>query len=588
MQRQAFPQASEGVLRWGIPLLVVVGLATLVTDYGFRLSSAMETYVQTGQAAVAWAFLGTFLLRLLRSRHYWAFLKRHVVQAILMVLLLVDLVAFHTAFGQQGLGNLLHVVDIKRITVLYVAFIQGFLVVMALLEAAYYSRSLVAWQIKPAQTLVLSFVALIAMGCLLLLLPEATTTPGSLSVLQALFTATSAVCVTGLIVVDTATAFTALGQGIILVLFQLGGLGIITFATVIGMMVRGSLGIREKVFLQDFVTSRQFGEISATVRRIVLLTLWLEALGACSLYLSWGQSIPDVKARVWHAVFHAVSAFCNAGFSTFSDSLARPDTAMHAGVNITVMVLIVLGGLGFAVLWEGWQRLLDTVIGRPRRLSVQLRLVCLTTALLIVAGAGLFAWLEADGVLAGHGGGERLLGALFQSITARTAGFNTLPIDTLAAPTTVLLIILMLVGASPGSTGGGIKTTTIAVLLMTTVATIRGKARVEAFRRTIPWTNINQAYATFFFTIAFITAAMFILCMTEAQPFLDIFFEEVSAFATVGLSRGITPLLSNAGKLVVIVSMFVGRVGSLTLGVALARQVSTTAYEYPPEAVTVG
>jgi trk system potassium uptake protein TrkH len=176
---------------------------------------------------------------------------------------------------------------------------------------------------------------------------------------------------------------------------------------------------------------------------------------------------------------------------------------------------------------------------------------------------------------------------LFQAVTARTAGFNTLPIDELTVPAVELLILLMVIGASPGSTGGGMKTTTVAVLFLTTLATLRGKARVEAFRRTLPWTVINQAYATFFFSIAVMTLSFFILTVTETHSFLDLFFEEVSAFATVGLSRGITSSLSATGKVVIIMSMFVGRVGSLTFGVALAHQVSTTAYEYPTEAVMV-
>jgi Trk-type K+ transport system membrane component len=205
-----------------------------------------------------------------------------------------------------------------------------------------------------------------------------------------------------------------------------------------------------------------------------------------------------------------------------------------------------------------------------------------------VVGAAGFALLEMHGVLAGRSVGERLLGALFQSVTARTAGFNTLAMGTLTVSTVCWMILLMFIGASPGSTGGGIKTTTAAVLLLTTVSTMRGKARVEAFRRTIPWSVINQAYATFFFSIAVITTSLFILTLTESHNFLDLFFEEVSAFATVGLSRGMTPSLSVPGKVVVIISMFVGRVGSLTLAVALARQVSTTAYEYPTEAVMVG
>ena len=504
-----------------------------------------------------------------------------------IALVLLDVLIFHTLVGRRWLGFLADLVDIKRLTVLYIVCIQGALVLFGLLEGASVSRRVVVWHIRPAQTLVLSFVLLILVGTGLLMLPNATTGPGSMPFLAALFTATSAVCVTGLIVVDTATYFTTFGQGIILVLCQLGGLGILTFATVIGMMVRGNLGIREKTLLRDFVASRQFGEMSATVRRIVGLTFLIEALGALSLHSQWRQVWLTPEERLWHAVFHAVSAFCNAGFSTLHAGLAEPHTAMLPGVNLTIMLLIILGGIGFSVLWESGRWVLRVPQRRARRLSVQSRLVWMVTAMLILGGAGLFAVLEAHGVLAGHAAGERVLAALFQSITARTAGFNTVAIERLAVPTVVLLLILMLIGASPGSTGGGIKTTTVAVLGLTTLATIRNKARVEAFRRTLPWEVIHQAYATFFFAIGVITLALFILSITETHAFLDLFFEEVSAFATVGLSRGITASLSPTGKCVIIVSMFVGRVGSLTLGVALARQVTSTAYEYPTETVSI-
>lgn len=262
--------------------------------------------------------------------------------------------------------------------------------------------------------------------------------------------------------------------------------------------------------------------------------------------------------------------------------------ASHLGINVTVMVLILLGGFGFTVLWETFQWLAGAVANNPPRLSVQSRLVWMATGILVGLGAVGFALLEAKGALAGCTGSACWLGALFQSVTARTAGFNTLALDTLAVPTVLLMTILMVIGVAPGSTGGGMKITTVAVLLMGTVATIRGQARVEAFRRTLPWEIVQQAYAIFFFFITCIGVSLFILTITETHPLLDLFFEEISALATVGLSRGVTPSLSSAGQVVIIASMFIGRVGSLTLAVALARQVSTTAYEYPTETVLVG
>ncbi len=338
--------------------------------------------------------------------------------------------------------------------------------------------------------------------------------------------------------------------------------------------------------LQDFTSSLQVGEITATLRLVVGLTLLIEAIGALLLYWSWPAGMEG--PRWWAAVFHAVSAFCNAGFSTLSESLAAPTVASHVGVNLIVMVLIVLGGLGFSVLWETLRWLRGYLYKQPLRLSVQSRIVWSATGILIGIGAIGFALLESQGALASCSGSTCWLGPVFQSVTARTAGFNTLPFDAFAVPTVVFLMLLMIIGVAPGSTGGGMKTTTVALLFMSAVAAIRGRPRVEAFGRTIPVEIVRRAYATFFFFFTAITAAVFILTITEKQPFLDLVFEEISAFATVGLSRGITASLSDAGKVVIIVSMFIGRVGSLTLAVALARPATSTAYEYPSEAVMVG
>ena len=577
-QEKLYP-LLDAPLRLLVGLLVLGGLLSLIFVYGFDRQSALAQVAVQSQEPLCWAIAAAILLRFLLHPRRWRFAKQQWFRIALAGLFILTRLMLQFPFTEF---------EVRTLASLLPFAYQGFLVVIILIEGADYSRNLLALSWRPEQTLAVSFIMLILLGSLLLMLPSATVQPGSMPWLLALFTATSAVCVTGLSVVDTATYFTPLGQGIVLLLCQLGALGILTFATVIGMVVRGDLGLREGVVLRDFTSSLQIGEIAATLRRVVGIALLIEALGALLLYWVWPEGERSEGSRLWIAIFHAVSAFCNAGFSIFSESLAAPEVASHVGVNLVVMALIVLGGLGFLVIWEtlGWLRCL--LSKRATRLSVQSRMVWAATGMLIGVGAIGFALLESQGVLASCSGTVCWLGPLFQSVTTRTAGFNTLPFDALAVPTVFFLIPFMVIGASPGSTGGGMKTTTVAVLLLSTIAAIRGQPRVEVFRRTISTHVVQRAYATFFFFFMAITSAVFVLTITETQPFLDLVFEEISAFATVGLSRGITSSLSDMGKLVIIVSMFIGRVGSLTLAMALTQPAATTAYEYPTETVMVG
>ncbi len=569
-------------LRFLVGTLVLGGLLTLILEYGFDLHVPLAQLTAQYQEPLCWTIAAAILLRFVLHPRGLSFARQQWFRLALASGFMLSRLALQWPLGQP--------MEIAAATALLPLTGQGFLAMIILIEGADYYRSMTARALRPEQTLALSFMLLILLGSLLLMLPRATVQPGSMPWLSALFTATSAVCVTGLIVVDTATYFTPLGQGMILLLCQLGALGILTFATVVGMMVRGELGLREKMVLQDFTSSLQVGEITATLRLVVGLTLLIEAIGALLLYWIWPEGAAEgiEGPHWWFAIFHAVSAFCNAGFSTFSESLAASAVASNVGVNLIVMVLIILGGLGFSVLWETLRWLRGYLYKQPLRLSVQSRIVWAATGILIGIGALGFALLESRGVLATCSGSACWLGPLFQSVTARTAGFNTLPFDMFDTPTVVFLMLLMVIGVAPGSTGGVMKTTTAALLVMSAIAAIRGCPRVEAFGRTIPAEIVQRAFATFFFFFTAITAAVFILTITEEKPFSDLVFEEISAFATVGLSRGITASLSDAGKVVIIVSMFIGRVGSLTLAVTLARPAITTAYEYPSEAVMVG
>ena len=446
----------------------------------------------------------------------------------------------------------------------------------------------------PARLLVASFLGLIALGTLGLMTLPGLYTGEPLSLLDALFTATSAVCVTGLIVVDTATHFTTAGQAYLLLLIQLGGLGILTFTTLVILALGRWLSLHHEAVTANTAEVAPDIDFRQLVRNIVRFTLLFEAGGALLLFLLW---LPRFAAgdALWHALFHAVSAFCNAGFSTFSDSLIG-----FQGAPVTlglVMTLIVLGGLGFLTIEElhlRWRKRR----GAPPRLSLHSRLVLAVSAVLLVGGWVAFGALEWGNTLAAMPFWERLLNGLFMSVTARTAGFNTVDYASTADGTNFLTILLMSVGGSPGSTAGGLKTTTVAIVALLAVARLRGHQVTSVQHRSIPEETVQRAVGLFAVGFLVVTAAILLFVVLQpqgadvarSQGFLAYMFEAVSAFNTVGLSMGATGELTPAGKVLTVVLMYLGRVGPLTFAsaIALGRPTLAGEFRYAYEDVIIG
>ena len=451
------------------------------------------------------------------------------------------------------------------------------------------------WQLSPATLVLLSFVVLIACGSLLLKL-DVSTVSGELPWIDAIFTATSAVCVTGLVVVDTGSRFTLLGQLVILALVQLGGLGVMTVSVALFTWIGRAVSLRNRLAMQDLFAHTPRRDIYRLVRHVLLFTFGAEFLGAGLLTLHFSGHMPFAKA-LYYGGFHAISAFCNAGFALFADGLPR-----YAGswlVNLVICALIVVGGIGFPVLYDIHARYLARE-NRTARLSLQTRTVLVTTALLIVGGAVMFALLEAPGkVMAERSLTEWLLIPLFQSITCRTAGFNTVDIAALREATVVMMILLMFVGASPGSCGGGIKTTTLATLALFTLSRIRHQRRVNLFRKSLPEATVARAMSLVVLATALIALVTFMLLLSDT--FVDVpgdhpqakinalqyLFETVSAFATVGLSMGITASLSTWDKAWIVFMMFVGRVGVLTFSYVIVGN-AVGGKEYAEENLMIG
>ncbi len=448
-------------------------------------------------------------------------------------------------------------------------------------------------RLSPPQLFVGSFLLLILLGTLGLKTLPGLYTGAPLSWLDALFTATSAVCVTGLIVVDTATYFTFWGQAFILLLIQLGGLGIITFTTVLIVALGRRLSLRQQALAASAIEAVPHVDYRHLARDVVRFTFLIEAVGALLLYLGF---LPELgwRGAFWPAVFHAISAFCNAGFSTFPDSLVGFRT--NPIVLAVIMGLIMVGGLGFLTLEELylWRR---SIRERRRfRLSLHSRLVLTTTVLLLGVGWVFFVSFEWKVALAELPLPAKLLNGLFMSVTARTAGFNTIDYGAATEQTNFLTILLMFVGGSPGSTAGGIKTTTIALLGLLAISRLRGQEIPSCWSRSVPHEVVQRAVGLFVVAVAVLMLGSFVLTATEIEHgvtppggFLKYLFEAYSAFGTVGLSMGVTPSLSTAGRWIIILLMFVGRVGPLTFAAALTiRRHRTRQFRYAYEDVVVG
>lgn len=446
---------------------------------------------------------------------------------------------------------------------------------------------------NPAVLILASFLLTIGVGTLVLMLPVSTR-GGSIAWVDALFTATSAVCVTGLVVVDTGSYFTTFGQWVIVGLIQVGGLGLMTISVALFRWFGRSVAFRNRMAMQDLFTHTPRADIFGLVKSAIFFTLSVEAAGVLLLTIRWSRDMPFSRAA-FNGVFHAVSAFCNAGFGLFPDNLVCYQDSWL--VNLTICGLIVIGGIGFPVLYDlkSW---LTQRRQRRVRLAIQTKTVLLVTLCLIFGGALLIGGLERQTLLGSHSVAHAVLVPLFQSVTCRTAGFNTVDIASLTDATLALMIFLMFVGASPGSTGGGVKTTTLALLAAFTWSRVRRRGRVNLFKKSIPAEAISRSLSLILTSLAIIGVVVFLILVSDpgagsaaagrARSALGYLFEVVSAFGTVGLSMGVTPLLSVWGKCLIVMTMIIGRVGVLTFAYVIVGAGPINGIEYSEENVMIG
>ena len=592
-------QPLEHILIGVKALTSAMVVASFVMLFGFDEPLLPARVLYTVQLGILFVFLVGKVIRLFNAQSIKQFLIANLFEIPLLIGLGI------AVFGADRWFDRFEPGAVRRFSV------GIYLIIEVVIKICTTSVNMAASGKNPTRTLIASFLVLIISGTGLLVLPRSSAIE-NLGFVDALFTATSATCVTGLIVKDTGKDFSLMGQIIILALIQLGGLGIIVFGAVFALLLGQAFSLRESVAMQDLLSARTLSRIGNMIVFIFGGTIFIEAVGAVSIFNMWDDvpgRVASIQQQWFCSIFHSISAFCNAGFSLFSDSFVKYNGSW--GVYLIICPLIILGGLGFSVLYDLVNIVVDRVkaffrrllkkhyrlsieVRAPKRMQLQSKIVLSVSALLIVLGTLailLFERHAGGSVPAGNHQNPGVLDALFQSITARTAGFNTIDISALSASSKFILILLMFIGGSPGSTAGGIKTVTLAVVLMTVIAALRKREEVEMFRRSVRIVVVGRAITVTLLFVVVLFAGTLVLTITEnANGFTmsQIIFEAASALGTVGLTTGITGSLTNAGKLIIIAVMLIGRLGPLTLLAALTFNLKPVRYNYPQEAIIVG
>ncbi|MEA1964467.1 MAG: TrkH family potassium uptake protein [Candidatus Aerophobetes bacterium] len=561
-------------------------LFSFIWEYGFYLPKETKSILHQLDILIVIVFVSELLLKFILAENKRLFIKDNWPDFSAGILFVSAILTLKVLSTSPQFVYFLNTKGIYSLSRVYIIISQIYILASLIIRIPYLNKIIFLFRLPPPSIVILTFISIIAVGTFLLLLPKSTVSGKETTFLDALFTATSATCVTGLIVVDTGSHFSLSGQLIILILIQIGGLGLMTFTSFFALALGKGFGLKDRFLLRDILSYKNMGGIGSLILSILRITFIIEGIGALLLYIQFLPQTKGALSCLYSAIFHSISAFCNAGFSLYSDSFMRYTNSL--GINLVMSALIITGGLGFIVIVDLLHRENFRLRGKKRSLSLQSKLVLLISFLLIGIGFCLILLSENNELLDNFSLKGKLLGAYFQSVTARTAGFNTLNIRNLGIFSSFLLIIFMFIGASAGSTGGGIKTSTFAALFFTIKSMVQGKSEVEVFKRTLPRLVVYQALSVTTLALGWIAISVLILTLTENAPFIDILFESFSAFGTVGLSRGITPNLTSGGRIIITLTMLIGRVGPLTLALAIGGRKMVKLYEYPEESIMIG
>ena len=577
---------NESLLNYLYRFFDIIVLLFIVFDFGYDFQDNYSSPHVVGLIFLSFGLLG------FNSFKYFNYTFKRNIRVVLFNMIILGFLLFMAAiiwFLNRTLPSYYVLQKIKPL-------LEGGLIVYFLLRLMVFVRHIYDIYFNPAIVFVGSFMILVLIGAFLLMLPSATT--GSITFTNALFTATSAVCVTGLTVVDTATDFTIIGQSIIIVLIQLGGIGILTFTSFFAFFFRGSSSFKEGLNTRDFIANEGLSDVFRAALNVVIFTLSVELVGALFIYTSVLDNAV-IENKFYFSLFHSISAFCNAGFSTLPGGILNTTVKFNYYLQWILMLMIILGGLGHNIVFNFFHYLKTYVFElfdkkiihkKIRIITLNTRIVLYTTAILLVGGT-LFLYIsEYNITLLQHDTVfGKITAAAFNAVSPRTAGFSATDYSEMGVPSLLFIILLMWIGGSPASTAGGIKTSTFALATLNIVAVARGKSRIQLFGRRISADSTSRAFAIL--SISLITIGISILAVLifepEGTPLLTVAFECFSAYSTVGSSINYTATLTEPSKYVIILTMFIGRIGMLNLMVGLLRRLNHQFYEYPRENILI-
>ena len=565
----------------------VLGLFAFIFHFGFEQSIFVQQLIDGFYFLVIALGLTSTFVRYYENPHL---LKRNVVVFdLLSIGYLLGIIYMYLFVGESFQTDLVLDNPLWLVFAVILSFIREFSELKLNMNRIYFN---------PAQLFILSFLTIIFLGSLLLMMPKATY--NGLSFIDALFTSASAVCVTGLAVVDTGSYFTVFGQSIILILIQIGGLGILTFASYFSYFFKGGSTYENQLTLSEMTNSQRIGGVFNTLKNIIVITVTVELIAAILIYVSLDDAlVTNFVDKAFFSIFHAISAFCNAGFSTLSNSIYEVGFRFNYPLQLVIIVTFFLCRLVFPIVVNLLKYLKHVILNffkfqsyrktyKPWVLKINSRINLVTTLSLTGIAFILFFIIEYHNTLEEHSLFGKMVNALFIATTPRTAGFNSVDMTALSLPTIMITFLLMWIGASPASTGGGIKTSTFAIATLNILSLAKGKNRIEVYRREVADISVKRAFATI--ALSLIVIGFGIMLITIFNPelgLLKIAFESFSAYSTVGLSLGITSSLGTASKLVVIAIMFIGRVSMLSIMVAVFRKIKHKNYRYPSEEITI-
>ncbi len=587
-----------GTLSFLNVLVSLTAIGTLIYYYGFELTSKTSAICFTILEASFGFYIFRFFVKLVYDFHPKQFLKKNWFEGLIIAWLLIEGVAYNF-FGGLVLEPVFESIGFKDFGAFSMIFVQLFVFIIILNNLLKENKFRPWLRIHPGWLFTISIAAMTLLGALLLMLPEMSRIEGGMSFTDSLFLSMSSVSVTGLSTVDISQTLTFKGQMIVLVLIKLGGLNTIAFGALMLVVAKFGVGIKYHEVIEDFVNRDSILKAKSMLAKIVLWATSIEVIGIVLLYIGFGDEgkFANSNYRVFQSVFHGISGFNNAGLSTLDGGLMNPEILHGTFTHTIILILFFLGGFGMIYLFDIFEikRLRERMRKPWKTIEFGTKVSLYFTLGLLAFGAIIFMLFEWNGTLKGMGALKATVTALFESMTTRNAGFNVVDTDALSLPVLIIFLFLMFVGASSGSAGGGIRTSTFAIMWASVISTIKGRKHTELFKRTIENDTVLKAYAIFIFFVVGNIVGPMVLSVTEADllasgkyDFMDLVFEHVSAASTVGLSTGMTSELSTVGKFVLIIAMFIGRVGTLTLAYLVGKRALSRNYKYPRGHTMVG